>query len=814
MISATDLKLGLRMLRKYPGLALAGGLALAIAIGVGAGWYDFSQDLFRPRIPLPGGERMVEIGVRDSLARRDERRLLYDFVSWRRDARSLEQLTAYRTLERTLTHDGVSIDSLITAEISASAFNLARVPPRLGRTLLDTDEQRGAPAVVILGHQVWQRWFGGRPDVIGQQVQLGTTRAEVIGVMPEGFGFPLNHQLWVPLQLRPSGYAPLEGVPIQVAGLLAPGATLQQANAEIEALIGRTREASPQTHANLRTRVLAYGGVSSGNTFLELAVTHLPIVLVLTIACVTVGTLLYARTATRDGEIAMRFALGASRPRIVSQLFAEALVLACVGGAVGLTAANWALKWGKAAYYSGPPGGPPFWVDSGLKLTTVLFAIGLAVVVAAVLGALPALKATGSRVQSQLANLGSGGSTLRFGRVWTTIMIGQVAVTVLVIPPAIGVSEEGIRDHIIRGRFPTVEYLAVRLEMDRDTGDAEESDSAFTERRARTYDELQRRVAQEPGVVAVTFGDRLPGMEVSLGRAEVEMTPGEMPVPTSDMWRVAVGPGYFEAFDRSIVAGRGFHAGDRADPSRTVIVNEAFARRQFMNGVNPIGRRVRYRASNDSPAGPWLEIVGIVADIGMTPTDLGEAPYIFHPASAGTVAPLVMGVRVRGDRAAVTRRVQAVVADLDSRVHINELRPLDELTWDTDLEMRVSGGAVSAIALLGLALSATAIYSLMAVSVARRTREIGLRSALGAGPKQLLVNLFAAALRIVGSGVAVGNLLLILLVMTGEERIPIVFVVRALLITSVVMLVVGLLACIVPAKRALRIHPTEALRQT
>jgi putative ABC transport system permease protein len=158
--------------------------------------------------------------------------------------------------------------------------------------------------------------------------------------------------------------------------------------------------------------------------------------------------------------------------------------------------------------------------------------------------------------------------------------------------------------------------------------------------------------------------------------------------------------------------------------------------------------------------------------------------------------------------------VQAVAAELDSRIHIGELRPLDELTWDNDIEMRVSSGVMSAIALLGLGLSATAIYSLMAVAVARRTREIGLRSALGAGRRQLLANLFSAALRIVGSGVVVGNLLLILLVMTGEDRIPVAFVIRALVITSTVMLVVGLLACIVPAKRALRIHPTEALRQT
>jgi putative ABC transport system permease protein len=812
MISSADLKLGLRMLKKYPGLTVAGGLALAIAIGLGAGWYDFSQDLLHPRLPLPGRDRIVDIDMRDSMAFRGERRILHDFVAWRRDARSIELLSASRTVERSLTRDRVRVDSVLTAEITASAFRVARVPPLLGRTLLDADEQRDAPAVVVLGYQVWQRWFSGSAEAIGETVLVGTTSTTVVGVMPEGFTFPVNHQLWVPLQLRPTGYAPLEGVPISVFGLLAPGATHTQANAEFETLTRRTAAASPQTHAHLRPRVRAFGGVSPGSVTLELAVTHLPILLVLIVACVTVGILVYARTATRDAEIATRYALGGSRRRILSQLFAEALVLASVAGVVGLTAAHWALKWGKAAYYSGQTAGPPFWIGSGLKLTTVLYAAVLAVAGAALLGVLPALKATGSGAQSQLRNLGSGGSTLRFGRVWTAVMIGQVALTVIMVPPAMGIAEEGLRDRVIRSRFPVEEYLAVSLELDRETGGAEETDAAFASRRERTYAELERRIAQESSVAAVTFGDRLPGMEVGLRRAEVEVSTGAAPVPVENMWTAAVGPGYFEAFDRSIVVGRDFHSGDRVDTARTVIVNEAFARRRFMNGAHPIGRRVRYTASNGAPPGPWFEIVGVARDFGMTPTDFGEAPYVYHPASAGTVAPLVMGVRARGDRSTVAQRLRAIAAEVDPALRIDDLRMLDELAWNADIDGMAAGGSVAAIVLLGLFLSATAIYSLMSVTVARRTREIGLRSALGASPRRMLGSIFSKAAWIVGIGVVTGNLLLMTVVTFASGRIPVAFVVRALMITSGVMLTVGLLACVEPARRALRIHPTDALR--
>ena len=219
-----DYKLGWRMLLKYPGLTVAGGLALAIAIGIGAGWYDLSGDVLRPRLPLPDGDRIVEIEMRNAAASEDERRLLHDFLGWRRDLQSVEELGAYRTIERNLVLGDAQADPVTGAEITASAFRLVRVPPLLGRPLLASDEQPGAPPVVVLGYDLWQQRFGGRTDAIGQTMQLGRTMTTVVGVMPEGFAFPINHRLWMPLQLRPSGYAPLEGAAMRVFGRLAPEA--------------------------------------------------------------------------------------------------------------------------------------------------------------------------------------------------------------------------------------------------------------------------------------------------------------------------------------------------------------------------------------------------------------------------------------------------------------------------------------------------------------------------------------------------------------------------------------------------------------
>ena len=258
-MSWMDLKLGLRMLVKYPGLTIAGGLAIAIAIGLGAGWYDVSRDFFRPTIPLPEGDRIVEIEMRNPRIVGDERRLLHDFMIWRQELKSVEELGAYRTLERLLSVGRANPEPVTVAEISASAFQLVRVPPILGRPLIEADEAPGAPGVVVLGYHVWQQRFGGGADVIGQNVQLGRATSTVVGVMPEGFAFPINHRMWVPLPLRPSGYAPLEGAPVRIFGRIAKGATQEHANDEVTAITDRVRASSPHTRAPAAARACVWG---------------------------------------------------------------------------------------------------------------------------------------------------------------------------------------------------------------------------------------------------------------------------------------------------------------------------------------------------------------------------------------------------------------------------------------------------------------------------------------------------------------------------------------------------------------------------
>ena len=298
--SAQDYRLALRMLLKYPGLTIAGGLALAIAIGVGAAWYHVTNQVFYPSVPLPDGGRIATIEVVDTVTGREDSRLTKEEAGWQRAARSFDVITGYRTSRHNLAAAGHAPEVVLVAETTAAAFSIARVPPALGRPLVAADEQPGAPKVVVIGHSVWQRQFSGRADIIGQTVQLGPQPTTVVGVMPAGFRFPVNHAAWIPLD-RTDDRARL------LFGRLAPGVTMEQADAEVATLVARAGGTPADANARIRSRVGPYGAVSVGRrTWIAFVTTHLPILLVLIIACANVGTLVYARTATREAEIALR----------------------------------------------------------------------------------------------------------------------------------------------------------------------------------------------------------------------------------------------------------------------------------------------------------------------------------------------------------------------------------------------------------------------------------------------------------------------------------------------------------------------------
>lgn len=837
-----DLKLGVRTLARYPGVSIVGGLAMAIGVGLGAAYLEVVNDLLRPTLPFAESDRIVGLRNWDVEANDPEPRAMHDFVVWREALESIQELGAFRSIERNLGAASASAEPALGAEITPSAFRMVRVPALLGRTLDDADEREGALPAVVLGYDLWRNRFSGDPNIVGQAVRLGNSTSTAVGVMPHGFGFPVNHQFWVPLRANVLPYARRQGPAIQIFGRLAQGISLEKAQLELSALGSRAAADYPATHEHLRPRVMKYtelfvGGEGSGQAYLVQFI----FVMLLLVLSSNVATMVFARIATREHEIAMRFALGASRGRVLGQFFVEALVLAVAATVVGLTIVARGADWVTRLFWDVTEGRIPFWLESGMNLnvTTVLYAILLAFLAALVAGVVPALKATRSGLQSRLRHAaGAAGSSMRFGGLWSAMIVVQVAFAVVVVPPAIvAVSGLASGDHADAG-FATEEYLSARLEMDAEHAaqDPAARTDVFAEfQQAR--EELRRRLASEPAISRVTFASRVPGMSHADPGVEVD-SHADAPARFGD-WAMtsSVDADYFDAFGVGIVAGRGFHSGDLRPGSRVVVVNQHFVD-DILEGRNAIGRRVRYQTrygeqmATDRPGpraralmrqpGDWYEIVGVVKNLGMDTTKdaffPGKGPGVYHPLTpeamgSGGSYSVRMAFHVRGDAAAFAPKLR----ELAHAIH-PALRLYDTLTLDGPVDKvsqtqrrigRFSAWVTALVALIALLISVAGTYSVLSFTVSRQTREIGIRIALGANPRRIIAGVFSRAMFQIATGIVVGALLwfyVIVLVLGGGNQV------RLLIATGCVLVLLGLIACGVPVRRALRIEPIEVLR--
>ncbi|HEY0037901.1 MAG TPA: ABC transporter permease [Longimicrobium sp.] len=817
-----DLKLGGRMLVKYPGLTLVGGLAMAFGIWAGAIAFVMMGNLLHPTLPLPQGERVVQIHSWDASANEVEQRKLGDFLVWRGGLRSVTDLGAYRDVSLNLVV-GRDVDPpLRAAEVTASAFRIAPEPPLLGRALVPADERPGAPPVVVIGHDVWRKRFAGDPGVVGRTVQLGGAYATVVGVMPEGFAFPVSHEVWTPLRPDALAPAPREGPEVSVFGRLAPGATLKGAQAELAAFGRRAAAASPQTHRHLQPHVTPYTEFFPQNqsdlqAFLSI---NLVAVTLLVLICSNVALLLFARAASREGELVVRSALGASRGRIVAQLFAEALVLGAVAAAVGLAAAQLALRQWGIDFLELNLGPLPFWYDVSLSPRAVLYAGGLTLLGAGIAGVVPARKIT--RGLGSSLKQGTAGSGVRFGGVWTAVIVTQVAFTVAFPLTLFFEQQEAVRLRSLDMGFAAGEYLGMQL-----TTDAADS-AAHAARLAPALERLRQRIAAEPGVRGVTFADRLPRNSFSQRRIEVDAPAGGAGA-TVIASTASIDPSYFDVMEAPVLAGRAFTHADLAPNTRVAIVDQGFVD-LYLQGRSPIGRQVRFVGgkpgdeTGGTPAQPWYEIVGMVKELGMGHAVQSERiGGMYLPAVPGSAGPANMIVHAEGDPLSLAPRVREIAAAVDPTLRIVEVQRLDQVTdsllWVLAMWLRITFGLTAVAILLSLA----GIYAVLSFTVARRTREIGVRVALGAPRARVVAAIFRRPLTQVGAGIAAGYVLVTLAAIifmghrpdTALKLDPGVLSPGqyALLVAyAALMLGVCMLACVVPTRRALRVQPVEALR--
>jgi len=796
--STLDLRLGARMLAKSPGLTLVGGFGMAIGVALAAGAYAFFNSYFYPELPLHEGDRIVALAKFDRQRQREDERLLHDYQVWRRELRQVVDLGAFRTIKRNLVSETGQGEPITIAEMTASGFRVPRIPPLLGRTLVDSDEQPGAPPVVVIGYDVWQSHFAGDQTIVGREIRIGRDAHTIVGVMPDGFAFPINHQYWTPLRFDPRvPAAPGTGPDLDVFGRLARGATKESAQAELTA-IGRTLAAEgPKELAHLEPRIVPYVDIfvnaeaeSEAGVY---AVMRFLIAFLLVVVAMNVAVLVYARTVTRTGEIAVRTALGATRGRIVAQLFAEAFVLRMFD--------DWIAN----------SGGAPFWIDSGISLGTVLYTLSLAVLGAVIVGVFPALRATGAQLREAIGSLGSG-TKARLGPTWTALIVAQVAIAVAVLPPAMLKGTQTIQLALAQPGFASGEYLSTRFWVERDVEASTDSIAAraASDSARAIVTELLARVVAEPGVVGVTVTG---GEPWSGGHDRVEVSGSD---GSSQRVRVmGVDTSYFGLFGVRMLGGRRFAAADAAlsELERPVIVNRSFAT-ELIGAGDPVGRRVRFR-NYDEAAAPWHTIVGVIEDFpaGVKSPDEESTRTMYRLVAPGEWGSALLTVRLRGQTPeAFAPSLRRIATSVDPMLQLSGTNALDAMYREDTLAAARLALVIALITGSVLLLSAAGIHALMSFTVNQRRREIGIRSALGASARRILASVLARAMWQLALGVGVGLTMAIgldvvaggaLMEGTGLLLVP---------GTAAFMLIVGLLAAAGPARRGLRVQPTEALR--
>jgi predicted permease len=808
-----DMELGGRMLAKYPGITLVGGIAMAFAIWFGAVTFELIGLFLFPKLPLPAGDRIVKVFNWDTRGSEVERRSAYDYVVWREQLHTVTDFGAYRDVPRNLAVPGGETREVSVAEMTASGFAITSAKPLMGRTLQASDERGDAPPVAVLGYKVWRDRFGSDPAILGKSVKIGDSFASVVGVMREGYGFPIAHELWMPLKLDQLDRTPRGGVPINVFGRLADGASFEEAQAELD-LIGRRLAAQfPQTHEFLKPRVTSYvasDNPSSAELGMSLAI-NVMIVALLALICGNVALLLFARAATREVELTVRSALGASRARLVMQLFAEALVLGGAAAIVGLGAAALTLRLYGMHYLEINLGTMPFWFDADLSPLTVLYALALTVLGAVIAGVLPALKVT--RGISQKLRQGTAGSGLRFSGVWTFVIVAQVAATVLL--PAIVALEQNEMSRVkaYDFGFPAKEYLAVQVQGDL-------SSDTSRARAGATLQTLQQRVASEPGVRGVTFVSAPPG--ASTGGARIFLADSaQLPAGQRVAGVAQVDVNYFNVLGARVLSGRDFHSGDLTPGARSAIVDLRFVE-QVLGGRNPIGRRMRIGRADSS----WWEIVGVVKNLGMgSPVERNPPAGVYVPVPLGFSAASFMMIHASGDPLALSPRLRTIAEAVDPNLRLSEITRLDmtsdPLVWFIKLWRQITMALTGVAVLLSLA----GIYAVLSFTVSKRTREIGVRVAVGASPRRIVATIFRRPITQVSTGIVVGSILVGLGSIVVRNHQPdtafgmqtlagglSIGQLAALIGYASLMLGVCLLACVVPTRRALSVQPTEALR--
>jgi len=794
-----DARYALRQLRKAPGFTFVAVLTLALGVGATTAMFSVVNGVLLRPLPYPDSDALVRVheivpqyGL-FSVAPAS-------FLDWRQQNSVFDHVAAYTTTSATLA--GPSGPERIQGmQVSWDLFPLLRVPPQLGTTFTAEQDKPGAPAVVVLSHSMWQQRFGGDPGVIGRSITLNGVPVTIIGVMPAEFYFPTRTpEFWRPLALNPAN-ASRGGHFLGVVARMKPGVTLDRAGVEMKAIAERLATQYPESSANESAKVVLLQEQIVGAIRPALLTLFGAVGVVVLIACANVANLLLVRASVREKEIAIRTALGADRRRLVIQMLSESLVLAALGGGLGLGLGYLALT----PIQTLSAGSIPRVADVRIDSTVLAFAALASILTGVIFGLAPAWQASRSGVAGVLKEGGRSSTTAGGRWVRSGLLVAEVALSIVLLTGAVLLLRSFDKLVNVDPGFDPERVLVFQVSLPGASYATPETHHTF-------FNRLLEKLEALPGVQAAAVVQTLPmrgGYFLSFDvRGRAPAKPGE---GASAHYR-AIGPRYFETLSVPLVRGRAFTAADSDRGQHVAIVDEAFVKKYFPN-EDPIGQGLDIGNGTQG----FYDIVGVVGNMRYDGLDATADPTMYVPMMQDDFSTMWVLARGKGgDPAALAGPVRQAVREIDAALPAYSLSPLATIVSDSVAQRRFSMLLLALFAAVALFLAAVGLYGVVAYTVSQRTREIGLRMAIGARPAQVLAMVVGGGMLLALIGVAVGiaaALALSRIVRTMlfeiEPSDPVSY-----LATAAVLLVVAVLACYVPARRAMRVDPMVAMQGT
>ena len=803
-----DLRYGLRMLARNPVFTAIAVVTLALGIGANTAIFSVVNELLLRPLPLPNADRLVMVWEVTPEGRHQNTTSRANFLSWGEQSTAFEEMAAFSDARFNLTGDGDPEEAAVQMT-TPELFQVLGVNALLGRTLTQ-DDGRLKSAGTVISYGFWQRRFAGDPQILGRRVVLNGTPFDVVGVMPSNFqwhirsrsGTGKSAEMWIVLPMPKEG-PELLGRFLSVAAILKPGVSVEQAMSELKVIEGRIEQEAPQYNKGWGVEVLPVREQFVGKIRTGLLVLLGAVGVVLLIACANVANLMLSRAAARQKEIALRAALGASRFRVVRQLLTESLLLAVLGTLLGLVLALWGIR----ALVAISPRDLINLQGVGLNLPVLAFTLTLSLVTGVVFGLVPALESSRLNLSDALKEGGKtdAGQGARSSRLRSILVVAEVALALVLLVSAGLLIKSFSRMRNIETGFDTDNVLTMVVRL---AGQRYKSDAQYI----GFFKQATERIRALPGVSAVGSVNYLPlygGAGCATGfsiEGQPEAPPGEGPstnVRVSDS-------GYFDAMGIPLLRGRNFSDAEISEPKHVVIISDLFAR-QFFPNENPMGKRI----SVDMFDKPYpTEIIGVVGDVRYDSlTDQAE-PTVYFPIPDLTYEFITLAIRTSGNPAAITPAVRSVLREMDADQPISDVRTMEQVMGETLSRARFNTFLLGLFAAMAMLLAAVGIFGVMNYSVTLRTREIGIKVALGARPGQVLMFVMrqGLTLTLIGISLGVAGSLALTRLMSGllfgvTPTDPMTFVGIVVLLTFV-----SAIACYLPARRAMKVDPLVALR--